>query len=145
MTAKSPPCRARPIRKASNRQLGTDFDDFLREQGFYDEAQAIAVKRMLAFELGRGMVKVQLTKTTMAKRMGTTRVQLDRLLNPDNRQPLCSRWHARPAPRVSGRRFCSSRRECGATPRGGAMKAMTLEVRAPEEGMAGLVKAWRTG
>ena len=83
MTAKSPPCRARPIRKASNRQLGTDFDDFLREQGFYDEAHVIAVKRMLAFELGRGMVKVQLTRTTMAKRMGTTRVQLDRLLNPD--------------------------------------------------------------
>ena len=56
----------------------------LREQGFYDESQAIAVKRMLAFELGRGMAKVQLTRTTMAKRMGTTRVQLDRLLNPDD-------------------------------------------------------------
>ena len=74
MTAKSPPCRARPIRRACNRHLGTDFDDFLREQGFYDEAQAIAAKRMLAFELGRGTVKVQLTKTTMAKRMGITRV-----------------------------------------------------------------------
>ena len=84
MTAKSPPCCARPIRKASNRQLGTDFDDFLREQGFYDEAQAIAVKRMLAVELGRGMVKVHLTKTTLDKRLGTTRVQLDRLLNPDD-------------------------------------------------------------
>lgn len=38
---------------------------------------------MLALQLGRGVVKVQLTKTTMAKRMGTTHVQLDRLRNPD--------------------------------------------------------------
>ena len=61
-----------------------DFDDFLREESLYVEAQAIAVKRVLAYELGRGMVKAQLTKTAMAKRMGTTRAQLDRLLNPDN-------------------------------------------------------------
>ena len=47
----------KPARKASNPHLGTDFDDFLREEGLYDEAQAIAVKRVLAFELERGMVK----------------------------------------------------------------------------------------
>ena len=74
----------KPARKASNPHLGADFDDFLREEGLYDEAQAIVVKRVLAFELERGMVKAQLTKTAMAKRMGTTRAQLDRLLNPDN-------------------------------------------------------------
>lgn len=74
----------KPARKASNPHLGSDFDDFLREEGLYDEAQAIAVKRVLAFELERGMAKAQLTKTAMAKRMGTTRAQLDRLLNPDN-------------------------------------------------------------
>jgi len=64
--------------------MGADFDDFLREDDLYDEAQAIAVKRVLAFQLEPGMVKAQLTKTAMAKRMGTTRAQLDRLLNPDN-------------------------------------------------------------
>jgi len=74
----------KPVRKTSNPHLGSDFDDFLREEGLYDEAQAVAVKRVLAFELERGMVKAQLTKTAMAKRMGTTRAQLDRLLNPDN-------------------------------------------------------------
>ena len=37
----------KPARKASNPHLGTDFDEFLREDGLYDEAQAIAVKRVL--------------------------------------------------------------------------------------------------
>lgn len=74
----------KPARKANNPHLGSDFDDFLREEGLYDEAQAIAVKRVLTYELERGMAKAQLTKTAMAKRMGTTRAQLDRLLNPDN-------------------------------------------------------------
>ena len=67
-----------------NPHIGSDFDEFLREEQVYDEAQAVAVKRVLAFELERGMQKAQLTKTAMAKRMGTTRAQLDRLLNPDN-------------------------------------------------------------
>ena len=67
-----------------NPHIGSDFDEFLREEGIYDEAQAIAVKRVLAFQLERNMQKAQLSKTAMAKRMGTTRAQLDRLLNPDN-------------------------------------------------------------
>jgi antitoxin HicB len=74
----------KPRRKATNPHLGSNFDDFLREEGLYDEAQAIAVKRVLPCELERGMAKAQLTKTATAKRMGTTRPQLDRLLNPDN-------------------------------------------------------------
>lgn len=67
-----------------NVHVGSDFDEFLREDGLYDEAQAVAVKRVLAFQLERDMKKARLTKTAMAKRMGTTRAQLDRLLNPDN-------------------------------------------------------------
>jgi antitoxin HicB len=74
----------RPARKANNPHVGSDFDDFLREEGLYDETQAVAVKRVLAYQLERSMLKAQLTKTAMAKRMGTTRAQLDRLLNPDN-------------------------------------------------------------
>ncbi len=67
-----------------NPHIGSDFDDFLREEGVYDQAEAVAVKRVLAYELERNMQKAQLTKTDMAKRMGTTRAQLDRLLNPEN-------------------------------------------------------------
>ena len=72
------------LARKGNPHIGSDFDEFLREQGIYDEAQAIAVKRVLAFQLERNMQKAQLSKTAMAKRMGTTRAQLDRLLNPDN-------------------------------------------------------------
>ena len=78
-------CRmmTKTARKA-NPHIGSDIDDFLREEGVYDQAEAVAVKRVLAFELERNMKKAQLTKTHMAKRMGTTRAQLDRLLNPEN-------------------------------------------------------------
>jgi antitoxin HicB len=70
--------------RKANSHIGSDFDEFLREEGAYDQAQAVAVKRVLAYELERNMHKAQLTKTDMAKRMGTTRAQLDRLLNPEN-------------------------------------------------------------
>ena len=68
--------------RKGNPNIGSGFDAVLGEEGVYDEAQAIAVKRGLAHELEAGMQKAQLTKTAMAKRMGTTRAQLDRLLNP---------------------------------------------------------------
>jgi len=67
-----------------NPHVGSDFDDFLNEENIFDEAQAIAVKRVLAFQLEQGMKESRLTKSAMAKRMGTTRAQLDRLLNPEN-------------------------------------------------------------
>ena len=70
--------------RKANSHIGPDFDEFLREEGIYDQAQAVAVKRVLAHELERNMQKAQLTKTDMAKRMGTTRAQLDRVLNPEN-------------------------------------------------------------
>ena len=70
--------------RKANAHVGSNFDEFLREEGVYDQAQAVAVKRVLAHELERNMQKAQLPKTDMAKRMGTTRAQLDRLLNPEN-------------------------------------------------------------
>lgn len=76
MTSKTP--------TKTNPHIGSDFDDFMKEAGHYDEAQAIAVKRVLAYQLERDMQKVKLTKAAMARRMGTTRAQLDRLLNPEN-------------------------------------------------------------
>jgi antitoxin HicB len=68
----------------ANPHVGSDFDDFMKEEGLYDEAQAVAVKRLLAFQLERDMQKARLTKAAMARKMGTTRAQLDRLLNPEN-------------------------------------------------------------
>ena len=67
-----------------NPHIGSDFDDFLREEGILDEVQAVAVKRVLTFQLERGMKAKQLTKDGYGQADGTTRAQLDRLLDPDN-------------------------------------------------------------
>ena len=75
--------KTKPATKV-NSHVGSDFDNFLREEDLYDQAQAVAVKRVIAFQLERNMQKAQLSKVDMAKRMRTTRAQLDRLLNPEN-------------------------------------------------------------
>ena len=69
-------------RKNPNR--GSSFSDFLKEAGAYEETTAIAVKRVLAWQLKQAMEKEQLSKNQMAKRMKTSRSQLDRILDPDN-------------------------------------------------------------
>jgi antitoxin HicB len=68
-----------------NPRIGSDFDAFLQAEGILDFVQALAAKRMLAQQLEQGMRAKQLTKTAIARRMGTTRAQLDRLLDADNR------------------------------------------------------------
>lgn len=60
------------------------FDDFLREEGIYEDAQAVAIKRVLAWQLAEAMKKKKLSKVQMARKMETSRRQLDRLLDPDN-------------------------------------------------------------
>jgi predicted XRE-type DNA-binding protein len=49
-----------------------------------EETTAIAVKRVLAWQLGQAMAQEQLSKNQMAKAMKTSRSQLDRILDPDN-------------------------------------------------------------
>jgi predicted XRE-type DNA-binding protein len=64
--------------------VGSAFDDFLKEDGIYESTQAVAIKRVLAWQIGQAMEKKQLTKAEMARRMDTSRSQLDRLLDPDS-------------------------------------------------------------
>ena len=64
--------------------LGSNFDDFLTEEGLLAEAEAVAVKRVLAFQIEQLMKDQKLTKSAMAEKMNTSRAALDRLLNPDN-------------------------------------------------------------
>lgn len=68
---------------AQNPHEGTSFDDFLKADGIYEACTLIAVKRVLAWEIQKAMDEQNLTKTAMAKRMATSRSQLDRLLNPE--------------------------------------------------------------
>ena len=63
---------------------GSDFDDFLREEGLLEEVEALAAKRLIAHELGQIMARERLSKAALAKRMGASRSEVDRLLDPDN-------------------------------------------------------------
>jgi len=67
-----------------SKHIGSNFDDFLEEEGVLAEAEAIAVKRVLAFQLKELMKAQKLNKTQLAKRMKTSRSALERLLDPDN-------------------------------------------------------------
>ena len=66
------------------RNVGSGLDDFLREEGMLEEVEALAVKRLVAFELRRAIEKERVSKTELAARMGTSRSQLNRLLDSDN-------------------------------------------------------------
>lgn len=66
------------------------FDDFLAEQGLLEEAQDVAIKRVLAWQIAEAMKAQGITKTAMAARMKTDRRQLDRLLDPDNQSVTLS-------------------------------------------------------
>jgi hypothetical protein len=67
-----------------NKHIGSNFDDFLKEEGILAETEAAAVKRVLAYQINQMMKKKRLTKAAMAKKMKTSRSALDRLLDPDN-------------------------------------------------------------
>ena len=65
-------------------KVGTLFEDFLKEQGTYEETTEQAVKRVLAFQISQVMKEQNITKMEMARRLKTSRSQLDRLLDPEN-------------------------------------------------------------
>lgn len=65
-------------------RVGSSFDDFLKDEGIYAEVTARAIKRVIARQLDTLMQDEGLTKSALAKRMQTSRAQLDRLLDPDN-------------------------------------------------------------
>jgi antitoxin HicB len=71
--------------KDSNGRISEEtFDDFLAGQGLLEDAEEIAIKRVLAWQITEAMKAQGLTKTAMAARMRTDRRQLDRLLDPNN-------------------------------------------------------------
>lgn len=67
-----------------NLHRGSSFDDFLKEDGIFEEVQAKALKRALSEQLDDAMQAINLSKVGMAKRMETSRSQLDRVLDPAN-------------------------------------------------------------
>ncbi len=65
------------------KNIGSSFDSWLREEGIYEEVTASAIKRVLARQIEAAMQEKQLSKAEMARRMRTSRAALDRLLDPE--------------------------------------------------------------
>ena len=64
--------------------IGSSFDDFLQEEGIFEEVNAVAVKRVLAWQIAQAMKAQNLTKTALAEKMHTSRASLNRLLDDED-------------------------------------------------------------
>ncbi len=69
---------------SNNAHIGSSLDDFLLEEGLYEDTNTAAIKRVLVWQIEQLMQEQGLSKTAMAKRMNTSRAALDRLLDPRN-------------------------------------------------------------
>ncbi len=65
----------------SKKHMGSSVDDFLKEEGIFEEAQAQAVKEVVAWQLAEAMRSKRISKTKMATLLKTSRTQVDRLLS----------------------------------------------------------------
>jgi antitoxin HicB len=65
-------------------RIGSSFEDFLKEQGTLEETNSVAIKRVIAWQIRQLMAEQDISKVDMARRMNTSRSQLDRLLKADN-------------------------------------------------------------
>lgn len=77
-------------RRRKGNHLGSSIDDFMKEEGIFEEAQAEAVKEVVAWQLDQAMKKRKISKNRMAVLLSTSRTQVDRLLNPKSDITLSS-------------------------------------------------------
>ena len=68
----------------SKKHMGSSIDDFLKEEGIFEEAQAQAVKEVVEWQLAEAMKKKNISKNKMAALLKTSRSQVDRILDPKN-------------------------------------------------------------
>lgn len=74
----------------SNDHMGSSLDDFLKQEGDFDEAQAQAIKEVVAWQLAEAMKERNLSKNKMAALLKTSRTQVNRLLDPEHDITLSS-------------------------------------------------------
>jgi len=65
----------------SRKNIGSSVDDFLKEEGIFEETQALAIKEVVAWQLAQAMKKKKISKSKMASMLKTSRSQVDRLLD----------------------------------------------------------------
>ena len=68
-----------------NEHLGSNIDEFLEEEGLLADVEAIAIKRVIAYQVEQLMKEQNLTKSEISRRMKFSRATLERLLDPSNR------------------------------------------------------------
>ncbi len=68
----------------NRKRLGNNFDDFLQEEQLLANAEAVALKHVIAFQIAQEMERNNFTKAEMARRMKTSRASLERLLDPSH-------------------------------------------------------------
>ena len=68
----------------NKQNIGSNFDDLLAEEGMLEEVTAVAVKRVIAWQIEQEMTAQRITKTAMAKKMRTSRASLNRLLDKND-------------------------------------------------------------
>ena len=68
----------------SKKNIGRSFDDFLQEEALLESSTAVALKRIIAWQIDQEMKAQKLTKTELAKRMHTSRAALNRLLDEND-------------------------------------------------------------
>jgi antitoxin HicB len=77
-------------RKNRKKHMGSTIDDFLKEEGLFEEAQTQAIKEVVAWQLDEAMKKRKISKNKMATLLKTSRTQVNRLLNPKSDITLSS-------------------------------------------------------
>ena len=74
----------------NEKHIGDTLDDFFAEEGLLAKAEAVAIKRVIAFQISQLMEQQDLSKAEMARRMQTSRAAVDRLLDPSNESATLS-------------------------------------------------------
>jgi len=69
---------------SNNKHIGSDFEEFLKEEGILEECDNVAMKRVLAFQIEQEMKQQKITKTKLAKMMNTSRATINRVLDITN-------------------------------------------------------------
>jgi len=69
---------------ANKKCIGSKFDDFLAEEGILQEAESIAIKRVIAYALEQKMIQDNISVSRLAIELGTSRTAVNRILDPEN-------------------------------------------------------------
>lgn len=94
-------------------KIGSSFESLMNEEGLYDEVTAVAIKRVLAWQIEEAMKSKKISKQKMAERMHTSRTQVDRMLDPKNDKVSLETIHR--AASVVGKRLRISLEDVRAT------------------------------